>query len=193
MLPIQWVGKREECHFGHNIFPYFFCFFFPFMQLTSGISVILCHHNPPQPAAPPRRGQNGRAFSWWAAENGSSVKEKQPQVPSHHHRLSAALILWKPGEQGEQRHVGWNFLVSVHTNLFKTILCSWQLIILANGGPVSLVFIMRNYNYEKLLWTTSRVLKVLSVCPSNKPAIVEAGMFKLVQCRHDVCTCMCDH
>lgn len=34
---------------------------------------------------------------------------------------------------------------------------------------------MRNYNYEKLLWTTSRVLKVLSVCPSNKPAIVEAG------------------
>uniref|UniRef100_H3CXY0 Junction plakoglobin n=1 Tax=Tetraodon nigroviridis TaxID=99883 RepID=H3CXY0_TETNG len=50
-----------------------------------------------------------------------------------------------------------------------------KLIILANGGPESLVFIMRNYNYEKLLWTTSRVLKVLSVCPSNKPAIVEAG------------------
>ncbi|CAB1418479.1 unnamed protein product [Pleuronectes platessa] len=49
------------------------------------------------------------------------------------------------------------------------------LIILANGGPEGLVFIMRNYNYEKLLWTTSRVLKVLSVCPSNKPAIVEAG------------------
>uniref|UniRef100_A0A3B3ZFR1 Uncharacterized protein n=1 Tax=Periophthalmus magnuspinnatus TaxID=409849 RepID=A0A3B3ZFR1_9GOBI len=50
-----------------------------------------------------------------------------------------------------------------------------KLIILANGGPETLVFIMRNYNYEKLLWTTSRVLKVLSVCPSNKPAIVEAG------------------
>lgn len=50
-----------------------------------------------------------------------------------------------------------------------------KLIILANGGPDSLVFIMRNYNYEKLLWTTSRVLKVLSVCPSNKPAIVESG------------------
>uniref|UniRef100_A0AAX7UV03 Junction plakoglobin n=1 Tax=Astatotilapia calliptera TaxID=8154 RepID=A0AAX7UV03_ASTCA len=50
-----------------------------------------------------------------------------------------------------------------------------KLIILANGGPECLVFIMRNYNYEKLLWTTSRVLKVLSVCPSNKPAIVEAG------------------
>ncbi|XP_061829790.1 junction plakoglobin-like isoform X1 [Nerophis lumbriciformis] len=50
-----------------------------------------------------------------------------------------------------------------------------KLIILANGGPDGLVFIMRNYNYEKLLWTTSRVLKVLSVCPSNKPAIVETG------------------
>uniref|UniRef100_A0A8C6TL15 Junction plakoglobin a n=1 Tax=Neogobius melanostomus TaxID=47308 RepID=A0A8C6TL15_9GOBI len=50
-----------------------------------------------------------------------------------------------------------------------------KLIILANGGPEGLVHIMRTYNYEKLLWTTSRVLKVLSVCPSNKPAIVEAG------------------
>ncbi|KAK3506412.1 hypothetical protein QTP70_028107, partial [Hemibagrus guttatus] len=50
-----------------------------------------------------------------------------------------------------------------------------KLIILASGGPESLVSIMRNYNYEKLLWTTSRVLKVLSVCPSNKPAIVNAG------------------
>ncbi len=34
---------------------------------------------------------------------------------------------------------------------------------------------MRSYDYEKLLWTTSRVLKVLSVCSSNKPAIVDAG------------------
>ncbi|XP_076146831.1 junction plakoglobin a-like isoform X1 [Alosa pseudoharengus] len=50
-----------------------------------------------------------------------------------------------------------------------------KLIILANSGPEGLVHIMRNYNYEKLLWTTSRVLKVLSVCPSNKPAIVDAG------------------
>lgn len=50
-----------------------------------------------------------------------------------------------------------------------------QLIILANGGPEGLVNIMRTNSYEKLLWTTSRVLKVLSVCPSNKPAIVEAG------------------
>lgn len=50
-----------------------------------------------------------------------------------------------------------------------------QLIILASGGPGELVRIMKSYTYEKLLWTTSRVLKVLSVCSSNKPAIVEAG------------------
>uniref|UniRef100_A0A669BQ95 Junction plakoglobin a n=1 Tax=Oreochromis niloticus TaxID=8128 RepID=A0A669BQ95_ORENI len=55
-----------------------------------------------------------------------------------------------------------------------------KLIILANGGPEGLVHIMRNYNYEKLLWTTSRVLKVLSVCPSNKPAIVDAGVSALL-------------
>ena len=41
---------------------------------------------------------------------------------------------------------------------------------------------MRSYTYEKLLWTTSRVLKVLSVCPSNKPAIVEAGTHWLMMC-----------
>nr|ACZ56248.1 beta-catenin [Hydractinia echinata] len=50
-----------------------------------------------------------------------------------------------------------------------------KLIILASGGPVELVKIMRSYTYEKLLYTTCRVLKVLSVCSSNKPAIVEAG------------------
>merc|ERR1719189_1265798 len=50
-----------------------------------------------------------------------------------------------------------------------------KLIILASQGPLELMRIMRSYDYEKLLWTTSRVLKVLSVCSSNKPAIVEAG------------------
>merc|ERR1719411_1952412 len=50
-----------------------------------------------------------------------------------------------------------------------------KLIILASQGPLELVRIMRSYDYEKLLWTTSRVIKVLSVCSSNKPAIVDAG------------------
>ena len=34
---------------------------------------------------------------------------------------------------------------------------------------------MRIYSYEKLLWTVGRLLKALSVCPSNKPEIVQAG------------------
>lgn len=59
----------------------------------------------------------------------------------------------------------------------KDCLLLLQLIILASGGPQALVNIMRTFTYEKLLWTTSRVLKVLSVCSSNKPAIVEAGKF----------------
>merc|ERR1719319_1899121 len=50
-----------------------------------------------------------------------------------------------------------------------------KLIILASQGPLELVRIMRSYDYEKLLWTSSRVLKVLSVCSSNKPGIVDAG------------------
>lgn len=52
-----------------------------------------------------------------------------------------------------------------------------KLIILASGGPAELVRIMRTYTYEKVLFTTSRVLKVLSVCSSNKPAIVEVRVF----------------
>lgn len=67
------------------------------------------------------------------------------------------------------------FVVTVPVCLTLLRPLSLQLIILANGGPQALVQIMRNYSYEKLLWTTSRVLKVLSVCPNNKPAIVEAG------------------
>ena len=54
-----------------------------------------------------------------------------------------------------------------------------KLIILASGGPAELVRIMKSYTYEKLLYTTCRVLKVLSVCSSNKPAIVEVSSFVL--------------
>lgn len=39
-----------------------------------------------------------------------------------------------------------------------------KLIILASQGPVELVRIMRSYDYEKLLWTTSRVLKGVFFC-----------------------------
>lgn len=50
-----------------------------------------------------------------------------------------------------------------------------KLIILASGGPAELIRILHSYNYEKLLFTTTRVVKVLSVCPSNKPALIQAG------------------
>ena len=43
------------------------------------------------------------------------------------------------------------------------------------GAAELLVNIMQQFSYEKLLWTTSRVLKVLSVCNANKRAIVQAG------------------
>lgn len=65
--------------------------------------------------------------------------------------------------------------------MFNTLL--FQLIILASGGPSLLVRIMRLYTYEKLLWTCSRLMKVLSVCPSNKPEIVQVswcGTIKVV-------------
>ncbi|KAF7990552.1 hypothetical protein HCN44_000357 [Aphidius gifuensis] len=50
-----------------------------------------------------------------------------------------------------------------------------KLVILRSQGPIELVRIMRSYDCEKLLWTTSRVLKALSVCSHNKSAIVNAG------------------
>lgn len=50
-----------------------------------------------------------------------------------------------------------------------------KLIILASGGPAEFVRILHSFNYEKLLFTTARVVKVLSVCPNNKTAIIQAG------------------
>lgn len=50
-----------------------------------------------------------------------------------------------------------------------------KLIILASEGPAELVRILHSYNYEKLLFTTARVVKVLSVCPSNKPVLIQSG------------------
>lgn len=50
-----------------------------------------------------------------------------------------------------------------------------KLIMLASGGPAELVRILHSFQYEKLLFTAARVLKVLSVCPNNKAAIIQAG------------------
>ncbi len=76
----------------------------------------------------------------------------------------------------------------VHRELFEHMSAShrgvllFQLVILAAGGPPELVHIINNFDYEKLLFTTSRLLKVLSVCSSNKPSIVDAkGMNALAR------------
>lgn len=50
-----------------------------------------------------------------------------------------------------------------------------KLIILASDGVQEIINIMLVHKYEKLLWTASRLLKVLSVCPSNKHAIISTG------------------
>merc|ERR1712172_447026 len=47
-----------------------------------------------------------------------------------------------------------------------------KLIILASQGPMELVRIMRSYDYEKLLWTTSRVLKVSLSARATNPALL---------------------
>lgn len=50
-----------------------------------------------------------------------------------------------------------------------------KLIILASGGPQELIRIMQMHNYEKLLFSVSKVLLVLSTCNSNKSTIVQFG------------------
>jgi len=55
-----------------------------------------------------------------------------------------------------------------------------KLIIAASGGPKELVRIMHNSNYEKLLWTTVRLIKVLSICSSNKPALIKSGALQIL-------------
>jgi len=55
-----------------------------------------------------------------------------------------------------------------------------KLIISASRASADLVRIMRVSNYEKLLWTCVRLMKVLSVCSSNKPALLDAGALQVL-------------
>ncbi|KAF8766958.1 catenin beta-like [Argiope bruennichi] len=75
------------------------------------------------------------------------------------------------------KHNNENFL-SVVTDCLQILAYRNQenkLVILSSDGPAELVRIMGTYSCKTLLWTTSRVLKVLSVCSSNKRAIIAAG------------------
>lgn len=54
-----------------------------------------------------------------------------------------------------------------------------KLIILASQGPAELVRIMRTYDYEKLLWTTSRVLKGKFITKIS--VVITCSMKKIAQ------------
>uniref|UniRef100_A0A1I8IV10 Armadillo repeat-containing protein 8 n=1 Tax=Macrostomum lignano TaxID=282301 RepID=A0A1I8IV10_9PLAT len=75
------------------------------------------------------------------------------------------LLLYQDGAKEQVRECGG--IPSLHPQT-KLEICS-------AGGPVELVHILLNYNYEKLLWTTTRVLKVLSVCPESKVSVIRAN------------------
>ncbi len=54
-----------------------------------------------------------------------------------------------------------------------------KLIILASQGPLELVRIMRSYDYEKLLWTTSRVLKGETEKKKSPPLFLQVELIIL--------------
>ena len=54
-----------------------------------------------------------------------------------------------------------------------------KLIILASQGPIELVRILRSYTYEKLLWTTSRVLKGICILTHVYPLILKKNAWLL--------------
>ena len=63
----------------------------------------------------------------------------------------------------------------MHALVLRLSFLPSQIIILHCQGPVYLVRLMRLYSYEKLLFTCTRILKVLSSCPHNKPEIIKVS------------------
>ena len=63
----------------------------------------------------------------------------------------------------------------MHALILRLSFLPSQIIILHCQGPVYLVRLMRLYSYEKLLFTCTRILKVLSSCPHNKPEIIKVS------------------
>lgn len=55
-----------------------------------------------------------------------------------------------------------------------------KLIIAASGGPKEIIRLMRSSNYQKLIWTSVRLMKVLSICPTNKQVLVESGAMQVL-------------
>lgn len=55
-----------------------------------------------------------------------------------------------------------------------------KLVIQTSGGPQDIINIMRKTNYQKLIWTCVRLMKVLSVCPENKRVLVQHGAMQVL-------------
>ncbi len=55
-----------------------------------------------------------------------------------------------------------------------------KLIVASNGAPKDLVRILKQTNYEKLIWTTIRLMKVLSICATNKAQLIKHGAINVL-------------
>jgi hypothetical protein len=56
-----------------------------------------------------------------------------------------------------------------------------KIIIESSDGPQQLLRLLDTTNYEKLLWTTTRLLRVLSVSPSIKIIMVSKDAIKILE------------
>lgn len=56
-----------------------------------------------------------------------------------------------------------------------------KIIIESSDGPQQLLRLLETSDYEKLLWTTTRLLRVLSVSPSIKIVLVSKNAIKILE------------
>ena len=103
------------------------------------------------------------------------------------HQDGAKKAVREAGGIGEMvrllKHQNVKFL-AITTDCLQTLAYGNQeskLALLDHGAPRELVRIMSTSAYEKLLWTTCRLVKVLSVCPQNKPVLVDGAVQALGQ------------
>ena len=61
------------------------------------------------------------------------------------------------------------------------LLFRFKLIIESSNGPQLLLRLLELTDYEKLLWTTTRLLRVLSVSPSIKIVMVSKNAIKILE------------
>lgn len=101
------------------------------------------------------------------------------------HNLVIGLEVAKNDVRQNGIHLLMDLLSSNNTRFLAVVINCLRLVsiynqsakdqILEYGGPAHLLRILQTYDYEKLLWSTIRLLKVLSSCPKQKPIIIELG------------------